>query len=122
MHVVMNSDKMIEFLKPNKSKFTLSLLILSIILIVNVLQTVASGYLKENAKKEFDQIMATEKYSELKQTFENVASTKPVEGDDISSLHYKYMAIDGILSILFSVMLSYLGGCFIFKKWNMLSS
>ena len=118
----MNSDKMIEFLKPNKSKFTLSLLILSIILIVNVLQTVASGYLKENAKKEFDQIMATEKYSELKQTFENVASTKPVEGDDISSLHYKYMAIDGILSILFSVMLSYLGGCFIFKKWNMLSS
>ncbi len=113
---------MIEFLKPNKSKLKLSLLILSLIFSVYVFQAVVSGYLKQNSKREFDQIMATDKYSELKQSFENVAATRPVEGSEVSSLYYKYMAIDAILTLVFSALLSYLGGCFIYKRWNILSS
>ena len=61
---------MIEFFKPNKSKFMLSLLILSLLFISIILQAIASGYLKPYLSKEYKQLMATEKYRELKQAYE----------------------------------------------------
>ncbi len=113
---------MIDFLKPNKFKFKLSLLILSLFFIAYIFQAASQGYLKERSSKEFEELMAKPKYSEMKQSFENLAETKPVKGNDISSLHFKYLIIDVTVSFVFTALLSYLGACFICRKWNLLSS
>ena len=113
---------MIEFLKPNKSKLKLSLLILMLFIIAYIFQAIVQGYLNERSSKEFDNIMASPKYSELKPLSEKMTEVKPVMGNELSSLHIKYLIFDLTSLVLFTALMSYLGACFIHRKWYLLSS
>jgi ABC-type multidrug transport system fused ATPase/permease subunit len=113
---------MIDFLKPNKSKLKLSIFILMLFVIFYLFQAGLHGYLKEHASGEYVKLMTKPKYSEMKQSFEKLAEAKPVNGSDISFLHFKYVILNIAVSFVFTAFLSYLGACFIYSKWNLLGS
>ena len=114
--VVMKDELMIEFIKPNKSKLKLSILILFLIFLFYIFQTVSRPRLNHFSSQEYQELLKKEKYHDLNQIFDKL---KPIEDNEISSLYTKYILIDVILSFLFTLILSYLGACIVFKLWKL---
>ena len=54
---VMNSEMMIEFFKPDKSKLKISLIIFLLFIIFHIFNTVSSKYLNQYSSKEVDQMV-----------------------------------------------------------------
>ncbi|OGP68337.1 MAG: hypothetical protein A2W27_11515 [Deltaproteobacteria bacterium RBG_16_44_11] len=109
---------MIEFLKPNKSKLKLGILIFFLIFLFYTFQSIIRPIFNHYSTQEYQELLKSDKYRELRQSFDNF---KPItlEGNDTSSLYSKYILIEALLSFLLSIILSHLGACIVFRLWKL---
>jgi|GEM_PF-3780593 len=112
---------MIKFLKPNKSKLKLAIFIFLLFFTIYALEALMHPFLKNYSSKDYEELMRTEKYQDLHQSIEKMnknMKNKIIEGNELSSLHVKYVVINAITLFSIALLLSYLGACFIYRHWK----
>jgi uncharacterized membrane protein len=100
------------FLKPNKTKISLTGILILIIFLFSISSSTGSYLVNKSATTQFEKAAKVELENETKPLLEKL-NKQSFDGIRFSSIYFRALYTNMAISIFFAVLLSYLGSCII---------